>query len=229
MPDLASRPSPEIAPGAYVCLRVTDTGTGIAPENMPRIFEPFFTTKEPGRGTGLGLAMVSSLVQQQRGWITVESEVGRGTTFRVYLPAVDPSASAIAIEPSSSTRERGSETILLVEDEADLRITARMLLQLQGYKVLEAATGAEALEVWAEHKDEIALVFTDMVLPDGVTARTLAERAQAEKPEIKVVFTTGYSPEVAKGELTLHDGQNFLPKPYSFERLLGVLRNCLAK
>jgi two-component system, cell cycle sensor histidine kinase and response regulator CckA len=228
VPDLESRPSPEIAPGPYVCIRVTDTGTGIAPENMPRIFEPFFTTKERGRGTGLGLAMVSSLVRQQRGWVTVESEMGHGTTFRVFLPAVGPATSPVVVDAAPVLAAKGCETILLVEDEADLRVTARMVLQLQGYKVLEAASGSEALEVWSQHRDEIALVFTDMVLPDGISGRALAVRAQADKPGIKVIFTTGYSPDVAGRELTLDDGHNFLPKPYSVERLLNVMRQSLS-
>jgi two-component system, cell cycle sensor histidine kinase and response regulator CckA len=227
VPDLESRPSPELAPGAYVCLRVTDTGTGIAPENMPRIFEPFFTTKAPGRGTGLGLAMVSTLVKQQHGWITVESEMGHGTTFRVYLPALDAGTVVAAIEPVVPRAAHRSETILLVEDEADLRMTARMVLQLQGYKVLEAASGFEAVQIWAEHKREIALIFTDMVLPDGLSGRALAARAQVDRPDIKVVFTTGYSPDVAGREVTLHDGQNFLPKPYSIDRLLSVINDRL--
>jgi two-component system, cell cycle sensor histidine kinase and response regulator CckA len=227
VPDLESRPSPEIAPGPYVCIRVSDTGTGIAPENMPRIFEPFFTTKERGRGTGLGLAMVQSLVKQNHGWVTVESQVGQGSTFRVYLPALDRTALTAIAEPAPRPEPRGTETIFLVEDEADLRITARTVLQFQGYKVIEAASGSEAMTLWDKHRDEIALIFTDMVLPDGISGRALAEHAQSEKPAVKVVFTTGYSPDIAGRELTLHDGQNFLPKPYSAQGLFSVIRQSL--
>lgn len=226
IPDRESRPSLDVAPGRFVCIRVTDTGAGIPPENMARIFAPFFTTKQPGRGTGLGLAMVATLVKQNRGWINVESEVGQGATFRVYLPAIDATADAV-IDPVPAAPERGSETILLVEDEAALRITTRTLLQRQGYTVLEAGSGVEAAAVWEKHRDRIALVFTDMILPDGLNGRALATHVQSDRPDIKVVFTTGYSPDVAGRELTLHDGINFLPKPYTAERLLRVIRQSL--
>ena len=226
IPDRESRPSLDVAPGRFVCIRVTDTGAGIPPENMARIFAPFFTTKQPGRGTGLGLAMVATLVKQNRGWINVESEVGQGATFRVYLPAIDATADAV-IDQVPAAPERGSETILLVEDEAALRITTRTLLQRQGYTVLEAGSGVEAAAVWEKHRERIALVFTDMILPDGLNGRALATHVQSDRPDIKVVFTTGYSPDVAGRELTLHDGINFLPKPYTAERLLRVIRQSL--
>ncbi len=227
VPDRESRPALEIAPGRYACIRVSDTGMGIPPENMSRIFEPFFTTKEPGRGTGLGLTMVATLVKQNRGWINVESEPTAGTTFRVYLPALDPGAEGVIFDPPPSAPERGSETILLVEDESALRMTTRTLLQRQGYTVLEAASGVEAIGLWEQYRDQIALVFTDMILPDGVSGRVLATHVQADRPEAKIVFTTGYSPDVAGRELRLHDGVNFLPKPYTAERLFRVIRQSL--
>lgn len=226
VPDRESRPALDVTPGRFACIRVTDTGGGIPAENLSRIFEPFFTTKQPGRGTGLGLAMVATLVKQSHGWINVESEPGHGATFRVYLPAIDAAADAI-VDAGPEAPERGSETILLVEDQAALRITARMLLQRQGYTVLEAGSGVEAASVWEQHRDRIALVFTDMVLPDGLNGRALAAHVQSERPDIKVVFTTGYSPDVAGQELMLHDGINFLPKPYTAERLFRVIRQSL--
>jgi two-component system, cell cycle sensor histidine kinase and response regulator CckA len=220
--------APNRAPGAYASLRVTDTGTGIARENLARIFEPFFTTKQPGRGTGLGLSMVQSVVKQHRGWVEVDSEIGHGTTFTIYLPTAPSAALPRGTDNAAAPRERASGTILLVEDEADLRTTTRALLQQRGYTVIEAANGAEAVEQWSRHAHEISLIYTDLVLPDGMTGRTLAERAQRERPDIKIIFTTGYSRDVAGRELRLCEGENFVQKPCHPNRMLQILRRSLA-
>ena len=167
---------PEARVGRFVCVSKTDTGCGIPPENLQRIFEPFFTTKEVGKGTGLGLATVYGIVKQHQGWIEVESTVGKGTTFRIYIPYVG-SAQAETEKPTTQITIRGgTETILLVEDEKPVRELVSRVLQEYGYKILEAGNGVEALEIWNQHKDEIAMLFTDLVMPDNMNGRELAEK-----------------------------------------------------
>jgi two-component system cell cycle sensor histidine kinase/response regulator CckA len=213
-------------PGGHICLRVSDSGTGIAPENLSRIFDPFFTTKETGKGTGLGLATVFGIVRQHGGWVTVDSELGKGTTFQILLPAAEAAGAprADAAEPAPRT---GSETILLVEDEISVRVITRALLERQGYQVLEAANGIEALQVWEQRQGPVSLLFTDIVMPEGVSGRELAARLQAGDSGLRVIFTSGYSGDVAGRELSLREGQNFLQKPYSRQRLLDTVRRCL--
>ncbi|HWQ37106.1 MAG TPA: PAS domain S-box protein [Burkholderiales bacterium] len=217
---------PEARPGAYVWVRVRDTGVGIPREVLPRIFEPFFTTKEPGKGTGLGLAMVYGVVRQQHGWVEVESEPGRGATFQVFLPA----APALADEAPVGGERRvpgGSETVLLVEDDAAVRQVTRTVLARHGYRVVEAGSGVEALEVWRAHRERVALVVTDLVMPGGVSGHELARRLRAERPGLKVIFMSGYSAAVAEREAGVRDGENFLQKPFPAERLLETVRRCL--
>jgi PAS domain S-box-containing protein len=213
-------------PGTFVRLTVADTGIGIAEADLPRIFEPFYTTKELGRGTGLGLATVFGIVQQHKGWIDVESKVGRGTTFHVHLPRME-----IAVrEASIATRfpaPRGTETILMVEDEATIRTLGRRVLELHGYHVFEAARAIEALEVWNRHRDEIHLLFTDIVMPGGMNGRELADRLQSEKRELRVLFTTGYTDDLVGDASGLRGGSNFLDKPYDPPRMLAQIRACL--
>ena len=218
---------PDTSPGRHVCLRVTDTGTGIAPENLSRIFEPFFTTKEPGKGTGLGLATVFGIVKQHRGSLTVESEVGKGTTFRIFLPASGV-AGRLPDEAAMKPKPRGgTETILLVEDDAAVRMLTRAVLERQGYQVLEAAHGVEALKIWEQHQGIIQLLFTDIVMPRGISGRELAIRLQARNPKLRVIFTSGYSADIAGRELSLQEGQNFIQKPASPQQLLETVRRCL--
>jgi PAS domain S-box-containing protein len=217
---------PDASPGRHVCLRVADTGSGIAPENLARIFEPFFTTKEPGKGTGLGLATVFGIVKQHGGWITVESAVGQGTTFQVYLPALEAAAAAAAAAARPAPRG-GSETILLVEDDASVRALTRHVLERAGYRVLEAANGVEALARAEQHRDGIQLLLTDIVMPEGVSGRELAARLMAGHPKLRVVFISGYSAEIAGRELALRAGQNFLQKPAAPHELLETIRRCL--
>ncbi len=215
------------APGRYACIGVADTGTGIAPENLERIFDPFFTTKEAGQGTGLGLATVFGIVRQHGGWVSVESETGQGATFLVFLPATAvpaPAAGTAASEPAPS---RGHESILLVEDEVGVRVITRALLEREGYRVTEAANGVEALALWEQRESPFALLFTDLVMPEGVNGRELAARLQAERPRLKVIYTSGYSGDVAGRELSLREGVNFLQKPYSRQQLLETVRRAL--
>ncbi len=218
---------PEVAPGRYVCLRVSDTGTGIPPEVLPRIFEPFFTTKEPGKGTGLGLATVFGIVKQHHGWTRVRSEPGHGTTFEVFLPALEVPRAEQAGPATLAGVRGGTETILLVEDEVAVRVLTRAILQRRGYRVLEAATGAAAEEIWRDHRAEVALLVTDLVMPGGVSGQQLAQRLQADKPSLAVVFMSGYSAEVAGKEIQLRGGENFLQKPFAPTLLLETVRRCL--
>src|ERR1017187_7503679 len=214
-------------PGLFVCLSVSDTGCGIPPEILPRIFEPFFTTKDVGKGTGLGLATVFGIVQQHQGWIHVYSEVNRGTTFRVYLPRqTKPSDTEFFWSPLASIRG-GSETILLVEDEYSVRTAMRIVLSRLGYRVLEASKGDEALTIWKQHRAEIRLLLTDLVMPGGMNGNELAAQFLQENPKLKVIYASGYSVEVAGKDLLLEDGINFLAKPFQSSKLAQTVRHCL--
>jgi signal transduction histidine kinase/ActR/RegA family two-component response regulator len=214
-------------PGRFVRLKVSDSGCGIPPENLSSIFEPFFTTKEPGKGTGLGLATVFGIVKQHNGWLQVRSEVGRGTTFEVFLPASETPTAATPVLTEKSQLPGGSETILLVEDEQAVRTLTRVVLERYGYTVVEADDGVAAQEVWAEHKNRVALLLTDMVMPEGVNGQELAAKLQAEKPDLKVIICSGYSTELAGRELKLRPGQSFLQKPFPPDQLLEAVRKLL--
>jgi len=215
--------SPESRPGNFVCLTVNDSGTGISQEILPRIFEPFFTTKGVGKGTGLGLATVYGIVQQHQGWVNVESEVGKGATFRIYLPLSEKTAHREP-EPPSLATPRGKETILLAEDEPAVRALVNNVLAKLGYRVLQAATGVEALEIWRRNRDEIQLLLTDMVMPDGVNGRELSEKLLREKPGLKVIYASGYSADIAGPDFPLEEGMNFLAKPFNPLKLAQVVR-----
>jgi PAS domain S-box-containing protein len=223
----AASHSAQIRPGFFVCLSVSDTGCGITAENLPRIFEPFFTTKDVGKGTGLGLATVFGIVQQHQGWINVYSEVGQGTTFRIYLPRL----AGIALEKSEPSKSislpGGNETILLVEDDAFLRASVRKTLSQLGYRVIEAGNGIEALEVWNQNRDEINLLLTDLVMPGGINGKELGERILKEKPELKVIYASGYSAEIAGKGFSLEEGVNFLTKPFQAQKLAQTVRERL--
>ncbi len=218
---------PRAKAGLHVCLTVTDTGCGMKPETLRRIFEPFFTTKEVGKGTGLGLATVYGIIDQHRGWIEVTSEFGKGTTFKIYLPESLKKVARNVESPAQPAVRAGNETILLVEDEVALRELARAVLEQYDYRVLEAGSGVQALKVWEEHKDQIEMLLTDMVMPEGMTGRDLAERLQAEKPEIKVLYSSGYSPDVVGGYFKLPENSFFLAKPYHPPKLAQAVRECL--
>jgi len=194
---------------------------------MPRIFEPFFTTKDVGKGTGLGLATVFGIVQQHQGWIHVYSEVGHGTTFRIYLPRLAGMSRQEPEQPALTAMRGGNETILLVEDEAFLRASVREALSQLGYRVLEAINGIEALEVWKQNHNGIHLLLTDLVMPGGMTGKDLAGRLLKENPKLKVIYASGYSAEVAGKDFPLEEGVNFLAKPYQSFKLAQTVRQNL--
>ena len=221
--------SPQARPGSFVCLSVSDTGSGIKPEILPRIFEPFFTTKDIGKGTGLGLATVFGIVQQHQGWINVYSEIGRGTTFKIYLPRLAGMTAKSQEEPDLATMRGGNETILLVEDDKFLRASVRRALSQLGYSVLEAANGNEALEIWQYQRYVIQLLLTDMVMPGGISGRELAERMLKENPKLKVIYSSGYTAEVSESDFPLEEGINFLHKPYEAHKLALTVRLRLDK
>jgi two-component system cell cycle sensor histidine kinase/response regulator CckA len=187
-----ARMHPPLVPGRFVMLAVTDTGIGMDPATQAHIFEPFFTTKEKGKGTGLGLATVYGVVKQSGGFVWVYSELGKGTTFKIYLPRVDEVAVADSEKKRSQDLPVGSGTILLAEDEKEVRDVAREFLELAGYTVVEAKDGADALEVAAAHSGKIDLLVTDMVMP-GIGGRELATRLLALRPELKVIYMSGYT------------------------------------
>jgi PAS domain S-box-containing protein len=215
-------------PGRFVRLVVSDTGSGIPPELLPRIFEPFFTTKEVGRGTGLGLATAFSILKQHRGWLDVESEPGVGTTFRAFLPALERTeASPIGGRSSLGETSGGTETILLVEDEPSVRALSRRILERFGYRVLDADSGAAALRAWEQSAGHVDLLLTDLVMPGGISGRELAEVMMARDPAIRVVYTSGYSRDTVDRTLPLGPGRDFLQKPYTARALAGRVRACL--
>jgi signal transduction histidine kinase/ActR/RegA family two-component response regulator len=214
--------------GRFVCLQVSDTGTGIDAVTMKRIFEPFFTTKEAGKGTGLGLATVYGIVKQHAGWIEVNSQVGQGTTFKIFLPVDTRPVEGNTDLLASATQLRGDgETILVVEDEPVLRDLAQLILQDCGYRVLQASSGVEALTVWQTHQGAVDLLLTDVVMPDGLTGKDLAETLVGQKPGLKVIFTSGYNVDDLGGELVQNNNSRFLQKPYSRSTLARAVHECL--
>jgi len=217
----------EAQPGQHVCLSMSDNGCGMTAETLERIFEPFFTTKEVGKGTGLGLATVYGIVKQHQGWVQVESRVNQGTTFKIFLPTTTKPMENASDKTAPKPAVRGGhETILLVEDEPVLRELARLILADYKYEVLEAGTGSEALRIFDQRNGEIDLLLTDMVMPEGMSGRELADSLRSRKPELKVIYTSGYSADVMGGELNRRDIR-FLQKPYPPPQLAQTVRECL--
>jgi CheY-like chemotaxis protein len=215
--------------GEFACLTVSDTGTGIAPDVLPRVFEPFFTTKEVGKGTGLGLATVYGIVQQHHGWIEVASRIGEGSAFKVFLPAIPAPERRAELVAAEAAVPGGTETVLLVEDDHAVRMTTRRVLESKGYKVREATCPREALELWNHCGPEIELLLTDIIMPEGMTGRTLAERLREQRPDLKVIFMSGYSADVVgkDSEFLRRTRSYFLQKPSSARTLLQTMRQCL--
>ena len=227
--EASARAHPEARPGGFVCLTVKDNGSGIAPEHLHRIFDPFFTTKEPGKGTGLGLATVYGIVKQHAGWVEVSSQVNAGTSFKIYLPALAAMTKAEAAAPGEAGLRGGTETILLVEDDDSVRLITQRVLERFSYRVHAATCPRDALELWGTRKEEIALLLTDVVMPDGMSGWELVEKLRAQKPELKAVVMSGYSPEVT-GKDTSYIGRSntcFLQKPCPAQELLQTVRRCL--
>jgi CheY-like chemotaxis protein len=216
----------ESQPGAYVVLSIRDTGAGMTPEVLQKIFEPFFTTKPMGVGTGLGLATVYGIVEQSRGFIRVSSVVGQGTAFRIYFPRIAGEIAAASIRPPTRVLASGHETVLVVEDQAEVRKLAMAILSKNGYRLLEASSGPEALSLAEAFPEPIDLLVTDVVMP-GMTGRELAGRLQTLRPGLKVLYTSGYSADVIARQGMLDPGVVYLSKPFTPGDLAGKVREVL--
>ena len=213
-------------PGPYVLLAVSDTGVGMDGATKARLFEPFFTTKEPGRGTGLGLATVYGIVKQSGGYVWAYSELGHGTTFKIYLPRVAETAEAPESTTSPPTPVGGSETVLVVEDQEEVRKLTKRVLEARGYTVLAARNGAEALEIVAQHVNQIHLMITDVVMP-GMNGREVARLACARRSDLKVLYVSGYTGEAVLQHRLLEPGVAFLQKPFTPDVLARKTREVL--
>jgi PAS domain S-box-containing protein len=218
---------PIVQPGRYVLLSVSDNGTGMDAETQAHIFEPFFTTKEQGKGTGLGLATVYGVVKQSGGFVWVYSELGKGTTFKIYLPRVDEAAAAIVGATLPAQVLCGTETVLLTEDEQDVREVAREFLESAGYRVLQAPSGEAALKLAAAHHGPIDLLVTDMVMP-GMSGQELVRKMRVARQDLRVLYMSGYSEHAAE-EATRSEGSAVLAKPFSRSALLRAAREVLRK
>lgn len=221
---------PEGRQGSFVCLVVADTGCGMDPATLERLFEPFFTTKDQGKGTGMGLATVYGIVQQHDGWVEVESAPGRGTTIRIYFPlALNGSVAnpTVQPEPVKALPAATAATILVVEDEEMLREYVTTVLQSLGYRVLSAANGPEALAIWAKERSNVELLLTDIVMPNSISGRQLANRLTQERSDLRVIFTSGYSSELIGPEFEEQSDYFFLPKPFLADKLANTVATCL--
>jgi two-component system cell cycle sensor histidine kinase/response regulator CckA len=221
-----ARGCPDAAPGRYVRLAVADSGTGMDEDTLRRIFEPFFTTKRQGAGTGLGLSVVYGIVRQSGGWIQVNSRPGSGTTFEIYLPRLDAASLDEVAHDAPATGLRGTESVLVVEDQEEVRRLAVEVLRRYGYSVLEAAHGPEALGLAERHTGTIDLMLTDVIMP-GMTGRELAARLTPIRPEAKVLYMSGYSRDVIGREGVLENGMPYLAKPFTPEELARKVRELL--
>jgi CheY-like chemotaxis protein len=206
-------------------LAITDTGMGMTESVQSHLFEPFFTTKEVGKGTGLGLSTIYGIVKQCNGYVWVYSEVGKGTTFKVFFPGVSAEVEAAADSSIQEIETRGVETILLVEDEAALRTVTSEFLESKGYHVLQAGDGLEALRISAEHEDGIDLLLTDVIIP-GLRGIEVAERVRAERPGIAIMYMSGYT-ELGAKQQGIQKSHGFLQKPFSLLTLSTTIRRAL--
>ncbi len=216
----------EARPGFFLCITVTDTGCGMDEHTIKHMFEPFFTTKEPGKGTGLGLATVHGIVKQHEGWVEVNSQRGHGTTFRVYLPAAADLTGSVDEKVIRLPVAGGTETILVVEDDPALRKLARGVLEEYGYGVYDAGSAKEAMTIWRQRSEQIRLLFTDIVLPDGISGWKLAEDLRAENDQLKVIYSTGFDSDTLQRFRTPTTAI-LLRKPYPVQSLVRSVRDCL--
>ena len=212
----------------FVCLSVKDTGCGIDPNDMDKIFEPFFSTKPSEKGTGLGLATIYGIVEQNGGTISVESEPGSGSTFYIYLPAKQVDPPVKSVPESSSEFPSGTETLLVVEDEDQVRDLTKRVLEKCGYKIIEAAEGYSALKLSTQFQDTIHMVITDIVMP-GMNGKVLTEKLQESRPEIKILFMSGHSENIIEDHGLLLDGLNFIQKPFNVREFTLKVRTILDK
>jgi len=216
-------------PGDYVRIEVSDTGTGMSQEIQSKIFDPFFTTKPVGQGTGLGLATVYGIVKQTGGFITVDSEVGKGTSFNIYLPRLRADTNAAPVEVvAAPTRDvTGQDTILLVEDEEAVRSFAARALRMRGYNVLEAGGGEEALEIVKSEAHTIHLIITDVVMP-SMDGPTMVRHVKQLKPDLRVIFMSGYAEEAFRRNDQSSEDIHFLPKPFGLKQLAAKVKEVLS-
>ena len=217
--------NPEARPGRFVLLTVRDTGTGMSAEIMEHLFEPFFTTKSKGKGTGLGLATIYGIVKQNQGWIRVESALGAGTAFHIYLPWSPEAPAQLNVEQVSAA-PHGWETILLVEDESLVRGLAKKVLTLHGYRILEAADGGSAYLLAKQHAEPIHLLLTDVIMPE-MNGYELYQNLQDLKPDLKVLFMSGYPEDMIGEHGVLDENIPFINKPFSLESLIRKVREVL--
>jgi PAS domain S-box-containing protein len=219
---------PDVVPGSYVLMTITDTGIGMDEDILQSAFEPFFTTKQPGEGTGLGLSTVYGIVRQSGGWIHVRSEVGQGTSCRIYLPRIEASSVPDRAESDRAKALCGSETVLVVEDNEAVRRLTQTILKAYGYHVLEAANSTEAFALEKEHSGAIHLLLTDVILP-GMNGMALSERLRALRPKLKVLFTSGYTADVIARRGVLQRDVAYLQKPFGPESLVAKVREVLTE
>jgi CheY-like chemotaxis protein len=217
-----------VTPGRYVMLSVSDTGVGMTPEVRQQVFEPFFTTKEKGKGTGLGLSTVYGIVKQSDGNIWVYSEPGKGTTFKIYLPRVDEALEELKERVEVKEVPRGTETILIVEDEEDVLKLAERILGRQGYTVLQTSSTSKALEICKERKDPLHLILTDVVMPQ-MSGRELIERCRETRQDFKILYMSGYTDNAITHHGVLEKGMNYLQKPFTVDGLARKVREVLDK
>ena len=217
----------EARAGDFVCLRVRDTGAGMDEPTRVRIFEPFFTTKEQSQGTGMGLATVHGIVHQHEGWIKVTTKHGEGSSFLVFLPVSPQENIAPPPSPEPEKLFGSGQTILVAEDDPAVRSFVKDVLLHHDYRVLEAENAERAFAVWRDERDNIDLLLTDMVMPGSANGLDLAQQLQGEVPDLKVIYTSGYSAELFASDVKLEDGRNYLPKPYLSHKLIDILRTAL--
>jgi PAS domain S-box-containing protein len=223
--DVERRPNIRIV--HFVCVSFQDNGCGICPENLQQIFEPFFTTKEAGKGTGLGLATVYGIVKQHQGWVEVQSQIGAGARFDVYLPVCSKESGSQTVEPIKLKSHVGTETILIVEDDPSILNITATTLKRAGYRTLEYRSGAEAWSSHASKADQIHLILTDLVIPGGINGLEMSAKFASINPAIRLIVTSGYSVEIAKWRMLEQNNVKFIPKPYKMDQVLKAVRDSL--